>query len=781
MKNYFIISFLRNMKKNKMFSFINIFGLAIGLAFSLMVFAWVHNMYSVDKFHSNIDRIYQVMEHQTYSDGNILTTRATPGVLGPEFEKEVPEVELAARATWDYNMISSTDDNSVRQVIRFTDPNFLKIFSFPVLEGFPSLNEPNEAVITKKAALELFNSVNVVGKTMTLNGSEDYKISAVLDLDKSKSSIDFDVLVPFQPYYDHNQWMHTWGNNNTLCYVLLKENVDYNIVNSKISDFIKKRVEGSVVDLFLYPFKDIFLKGSFRRKVEKGGQIENLKIFIVIAVFLLIIACINFMNLSTAQSVKKAKETGIRKVIGASRISLIRNYLFTTLIYAVLAVVAGLVLVELMLPYFNSISPLEVEVPYDSLIFWIGVVSIVLITTLMSGIYPAIYLSNFKAVSILKGKIEKGKSALRFRQLLVVVQFSLSIILITGTIFTHNQLKYMRNKNIGMDKDRIIFYYPHQSLFKKFDSWKNEIEKLPGIELVTRSDQSPIRVANNTGDPVWEGKNPDDHVIFDVVRVGEDFTETVGIKISKGRSWDGRATDSLGFVINDEAAKLMGMKNPVGEKLSFWGKNGTVIGVFEGVHTGSLRGPIAPTILNYDPLNTWRVLVKFEPFQEEAALASLQSLHSEFDKVGPFEYSFMHDEYDNLYKNEEIVGKLAGVFTIVAIIISCLGLFGLASFSAEQRTKEIGIRKVLGSSVNSIVFSFNASFIKLLIISTIIAVPIIYFILDIWLNDFTYHLPLKASIFILGSISAFLVAIITVSYHALKAAHANPVNALKND
>ncbi|WP_175402753.1 ABC transporter permease [Mangrovivirga cuniculi] len=769
------------MKKNKMFSFINIFGLAIGFAFSLIVLVWIHNMYSVDKFHTKADRIYQVMEHQTYSDGNILTTRSTPGIMGPEFEKEVPEVEKTARVSWGYDMVTSFQDNSVRQLIRFSDPSFHDIFSFPIIEGFPSLVEPNQAVISKKAALELFNSVNVVGKTFTVNGNEDYKITAVIELNEAKSSIFFDVLLPFQPHYEKSPWLQNWSSNNTPCYALLSENADYKEVNKKVVDFIKKRDEGSVVEIFLYPFTDAYLKGSFEGKEEKGGQIENLKIFIVIAAFLLIIASINFMNLSTAQSTKKAKETGIRKVIGASRISLIKNYLIATFIYAALAVLLGLVLVELMLPFFNTISPIEVSVPYHSWIFWVILLLIVLITTLMSGIYPAVYLSDFKPVNILKGKLEKGKSALRFRQFLVVFQFTLSIILISGTLFTHKQLNYMRNKNIGMDKDRILYYYPHHSILEKFEAWKNTVEKLPGIEVVSRADQNPIRISNNSGDPTWEGKNPDDVILFDVVRVGEDFIETMGIKIDKGKSWDGRATDSLRFIINDEAAALMGMEEPVGQKLSFWGKEGTIIGVFKDVHTGSLRRPIAPTILNYDPKGSWRVLVRFEPGQEDQALESLRLIHGEFDQISPFDYEFMHDDYDRLYKNEEVIGKLTGVFTLVAIIISCLGLFGLASFSAEQRTKEIGIRKVMGSSVKDIVLNFNLSFIKLVLISIVIAIPAIYLLLQKWLEDFTYHLPVSMSIFILGSAVTFFVAILTITYHALKAARTNPVNALKNE
>ncbi|WP_271711674.1 ABC transporter permease [Marinigracilibium pacificum] len=769
------------MKKNKMFSFINIIGLAIGFAFSLLVLAWVHNMYSVDKFHSNIDRLYQVMEHQTYSDGSIMTTRSTPGIFGPEFQKEIPEVEKAARMTWYYHMISSYEKNSVRQLIRHTEPEFLEIFSFEAIDGIPSLSETNHAVITEKAAIELFNSKNVVGKTFTLNGEEDYEVTAVIKLDEHKSSIEFDVLIPFKPYFEANDWMHSWGNNNTLCYVLLAENANYNDVNNKVIDFIKKREEGSVVEIFIYPFKDVYLKGLFKDKVERGGQVESLKIFVVIAVFLLVIASINFMNLSTARSVKKAKETGIRKVIGASRISLIRNYLISTFIYALIAILVGLVMVELMLPFFNSISPMEITIPYSSVIFWVGLLGVLFLTALMSGIYPAIYLSDFRPVSVLKGKVEKGKSALRFRQVLVVVQFSLSIILITGTMFTYQQINYIKNKNIGMDKDRILFYFPHSTFYEKFDIWKNQIEDMPGIESVSRVDQNPIRVGNSTGDPEWDGKNPNDKVLFDVMNVGKDFNKTMGIKIDKGRSWDGRNTDSLDFVINEEAAKLMGMKNPIGENLSFWGKKGTIIGMFKNVHTGSLKRPIAPTILNFDPKKTYRTVIKFKPNEETAALESMKAIHSNYDKITPFDYEFMNEAYNKLYKNEEVIGKLSGVFTIVAIIISCLGLFGLASFSAEQRTKEIGIRKVLGSSVKSIVLSFNSSFIKLVFISTIIAIPIIYILLKNWLENFTYHLPLNAPVFILGAFVAFLVAIITVTYHALRAAQTNPVNALKSE
>ncbi|QCK14588.1 ABC transporter permease [Mangrovivirga cuniculi] len=781
MNNYFINAFLRNMKKNKLFFFINIFGLAIGFAFSLMVFIWVFQMYSVDKFHSEIDRIYQVLEHQSFTDGTSMTSRSTPGLFAEEFKRDIPGVNLAARSTWDYNMVTAYQDNSVKQSIRYVDPEFLDIFSFPVLDGAPSLEESSDAIISKQAAIELFGLEDVVGKTFILNGQEQYTVSAVLDVDKNASSIQFDVLLPMQPYFDQNPWLHKWGNNTLLTYTLLDKGVDYQEVSSKARHMVRNHISGTNVEMFLYPFSDIYLKGTFENKEEKGGLITTLNTFIVIAAVLLLIACINFMNLSTAQSMKTAKNTGIRKVIGASRFSLIKSNLLSTLIYTVTAILLGLVLVELSLPVFNTISPISISVPYYSPIFWLGTFIILLLTTLLSGIYPAFYLTNFKPVKVLKNEVEKGKSALKFRQTLVVVQFSLSIILIIGTIFTYKQLEFLRTKSIGMDKENVLFYYPGVPLFEKFDSWKTEIESMQGIEKVSRVDENPVRVGSSTGDVIWDGKKPDEMVLFKVLKVGHDFTDVMGIDIKSGRSFNKLYNDSVSYLINNVAAELMGMKDPVGNRLNFRNTEGKIIGVFEDVHTSSLKSAIPPTIITLNTNYVFRAVVRFPEGQESQALASLKSIHNKYDQVTPFDYKFMDEEYDQLYKNEEVLGKLSGVFTMVAIIISCLGLFGLASFSAEQRTKEIGIRKVLGSSIKDIVINFNLSFVKLVLIAAIIAIPICYFILTDWVRDFAYHISLDILVFLVGSGIAFLVAVGTVTYHALKVANTNPVNALKSE
>ncbi|MCX2742616.1 ABC transporter permease [Mangrovivirga sp. M17] len=769
------------MKKNKMFSFINIFGLAIGFAFSLMIFIWVFNMYSVDKFHSNIDRIYQVLEHHPFNDGTAMTSRSTPGMFAVEFKRDIPGVELAARSTWDYNMVTSFENNTVKQSIRYVDPEFLDIFSFPVWDGTPSLKKSTDAVISKQAAIELFGVENVVGKTFLLDGEDQYTVSAVLEVNKDASSIQFDVLLPMQPYFDQNPWLHKWGNNTLLTYALLDENTDYKDVSSKAKHMVRNHISGTNVEMFLYPFRDVYLKGTFENKKEKGGLISTLNIFIIIAAVLLLIACINFMNLSTAQSMKTAKNTGIRKVIGASRFSLIKNNLATTLIYTVIAILLGLTIVELTLPVFNTISPISINVPYDSPIFWIGTLMILLVTTIVSGIYPAIYLTNFKPVKVLKNEIEKGKSALKFRQVLVVIQFSLSIILIIGTMFTYKQLEFLRNKSIGMDKENVLFYYPGVSLFEKFDTWKTEIESMQGIDVVSRVDENPVRVGSSTGDVIWDGKKPDEINSFKVLKVGYDFENVLGIDIEEGRSFDELFNDSTSYLINDVAAELMGMDNPVGNRLNFRNTEGKIIGVFKDVHTNSLKAEIPPTIITLDTDYVFRAIVRFKEGQEKQALASLSAIHPKYDQVAPFDYQFMDEEYDQLYKNEEILGKLSGVFTFVAIIISCLGLFGLASFSAEQKTKEIGIRKVLGSSIKDIVLNFNMSFVKLVLISAVIAIPVSYFILTDWIGEFAYHITLNFLVFIIGSGIAFIVAISTVTYHALKVASTNPVNALKNE
>jgi putative ABC transport system permease protein len=784
--NYLKIA-LRNLWRNKIFSFINIFGLALGMSFSLLIYLWIQDELQVDGFHENNDRLFRMMETQYYDDGKILNTSSCPGLLADALKKEIPEVAKAAMTTWDINELLSVGEKSNKEKGMYAGADFVEMFSYKVLKGNPKtmLDAPNKIVITEKIAKNYFGNQNPVGKTMRMNNQQDFQVSGVLRDVPQNSSVKFDFLLPYIYFLSQNDWAKDWGNNGPRCVVMLHAKVDYKKVNAKIKNFLmpKKDKGDSKIELFLHPYSLGYLYGKFTNGKQDGGRIEYVQVFSLIALFILLIAAINFMNLATARSVKRAKEVGIRKVIGAYRESLVAQFMGEAILTVFLAMILSLLLVEFALPMFNTLTQKKLGLPILAPIFWLKALLFVVILGAFSGSYPALFLSSLQPVKILKGALKFKPSATLFRKGLVVFQFTLSVILIISTLVIYQQTQYIQHKNLGIDRENIIFQWLEGDLVKNFTSYKNELLQMPGIQSITTATQIPIEVGNSTTGVEWEGKDPKAKILFSNVGVTYDFIKTHSIKLLAGRDFSPEyGTDTSNIIINEAAAKAMNLREPVGKSVTFWGNKGKIIGLMKDFHLQSLHTKIDPLILFHRHTPQWgNILVKTQAGKTKEALASMEKISKKFNPKFPFTYQFIDETFKRQYRSEAIVEQLAFYFAFLGIFISCLGLFGLAMFTAEQRTKEIGIRKVLGASVSSIITLLSQDFLKLVLIATVVAFPIAWWALSGYLQGFAYHIDLSWGVFILAGFLAVCIALFTVIFQAIKASHVNPVEVLKSE
>ncbi|HLY72024.1 MAG TPA: FtsX-like permease family protein, partial [Puia sp.] len=581
-----------------------------------------------------------------------------------------------------------------------------------------------------------------------------------------------------------------WASNNFQTYIRLSETADVKKVEAQINDFMQPRLNknnGVKTQAGLQRFGERYLHNIFVNGKPVDGRIEYVRIFSWVAVFILIIACINFMNLSTARSLKRAKEVGLRKVAGSGRAYLIAQFFCESLMFSFLAMIVSVILMYLLLPAFNYFTGKNISSPLTQISFWSSLILLVWITGLVAGTYPALYLSSLKPVRILKGKIHFTRGAVFFRQSLTVFQFVLSIFLIVSTIVISRQVNYIQNTHLGYDRENLIYIRIEGELSdpKKYLLFKNEASKMPGISMIDRSTETPHAMDFIVDDAInWEGKQKNDHVGFAPASVGFDFVKLMNLKIARGRDFSRAiATDSTdAFMVNQEAVKEMGMKNPIGKWISAWQKKGHIIAVLKDYHAQSLRDPIKPVILDVKEYEYFgMIMVKTKPGETKAALAALSKMYKNINPNYPFSYQFVDEEYQKLYTSEMIISKLSVAFATLAILISCLGLLGLVMFSAEQRVKEIGIRKVLGASLNNIVAIFSKDFLKLVVIAFLIAAPLAWYIMNRWLDDFAYRENISWWIFLLAGISSLFIALATIGYQAFKSARANPVKSLRTE
>jgi len=788
LKNFFKVA-IRNLWKHKGYSFLNIFGLAMGMTCSLLILLWIQDERTVDAWHTKGDRLYRVYERQYY-DGKVESGYYTPGLLSVEMKKVLPEVELASGFTWEDDNTFQVGEKILKERGCSAGSDFFQMFSYPLLEGNPAtaLPGPMGIAISRKMAVDFFGSPReAIGKPIRYQNKKNFTVTAVFENVPEASSAKFDYLLNWDNFLDDNGWAKEWGNNGPGTLLLLRKDANADLVRKKITHFLnnynKEQDKSFRVELGMQRTRDMYLHSTFKNGEVAGGRIEYVRLFSIVAIFILLIACINFMNLTTARSVKRAKEIGIRKVVGAVRPALIRQFISEAVLLAFFSMILALGLLVLVLPFFNQMTGKHIAFPYGSSSFWLWMAALTLVTGAIAGSYPALFLSSFQPIRVLKGSLKFGGGAAWLRKGLVVFQFVLSIVLIIGTIVVASQVNYVRTMNLGYDRENLVYIPLEGDLTGKYKTFKEEALRLPGVSDVSRITQDPTQIENTTYGVDWDGKDPNVRPMFTQVSVGYDMSRTLRLQFVAGRDFSPDfATDSVGYIINESALKKIGYKDPIGKRLTFWQKKGTIVGVLKDFHFNSLHEPIQPLIIRLQDAEVWgNALVRTKAGQTKQALVELERLCRGLNPKFPFTYRFADEEYQKLYKSEAIVHSLSNCFAFLAIFISCLGLLGLAMFTAEQRTKEFGIRKVLGARVGTLFGLLSKEFLLLVLIAFVVASPLAWWAMHAWLQNFAYHIAVQWWVFLLAGGAALLIALVTVSFQALKVAVANPVKSLRTE
>jgi ABC-type antimicrobial peptide transport system permease subunit len=787
LRNFFKITY-RNIIRSKGFSVINISGLAIGMASAMLILLWVQNELSYDRFYKNADRLYQSWNRSKGNNG-IDCWNVTPKPLALALKQDYPEIEKATRVGWDEAILFGVGDKKINIKGTMVDPDFLTMFEFPLLKGNmnTALDKPEDIIITEKTAKALFGNEDAIGKTIRLDNKFDHRVSAVMKNLPNNTQFDFEFLLPWSYMKKINQDDSNWGSNSTRNYTLLKPNTNIASLNVKIKDIIIRHGEkGWTTQSFLYPVSQLHLYSNFENGIPVGGKIEKVRVFILIAAFILLIACINFMNMSTARSEKRAKEVGIRKVVGAQKQSLIGQFLGESILIALIAGAFALIIVQISLPAFNHLTTKELVIEYNHIYFWLSFFGFILFTGIVAGSYPAFFLSSFRPVSVLKGPFKKANALVTPRKVLVVLQFTFAITLIVCTIIIEKQIKYAQERETGYNKNNVINTFIMGDVLKNYDLIKNDLIS-KGIALGVSKTSAPLTEGWSSGGASWQGQNPNDRTEFNFYNTDGDLIKTAGLQLIQGRDIDLKnyPTDSTAVVLNEAAVKVMGFKNPIGQTIDHgaWGVDWHVIGVVKDFILESPYQPVKPMVIQ-GPKADWlnNIHIKLNSANSTAKnLEATEKIFKQYNPQYPFDYHFVDDDYAKKFSDEQATGTLTTFFAGLTIFISCLGLFGLATYMAENRIKEIGVRKVLGASVTSITTLLSKDFVKLVIIAIVIASPIAWWSMNKWLAVYPYHIYISWWIFLAAGLIAVLIAIATVSFQAIKAAISNPVKSLKTE
>lgn len=789
LKNYLKIV-LRHIRKYKGYTFINIFGLALGMACCILILMWVYHEINFDKFHKNGDRIYRILQHIQYSE--VVTWAINQGPLAPALKDEIPEIQEAVR----YKNTGWRMKYNNQAFVRYggyVDPEFLTMFDFPLIKGNPAtvLSDPYSVVITEKLAETIFGNEDPIGKVITLADEYDIQVTGVLKNIRDDSHLQFDFLATMAFAKELGYTVDIWTNSTFNTYVMLSENVTQKQVEEKIYNFLdEKPTLEDWEKLTLQPLKDIHLSSGIGFENAVTMNIQYVIIFFAAALFILIIACINFVNLSTARSALRSREVGLRKVVGARRGQLIRQFFSESTTFTLIAFMITLGLIVLLLPLFNQLSEkaFTIDLILNPVIL-LGVLAVILLAGLLSGIYPAIVLSSYRSVDVLKGTLKAGRKGGGFRHTLVVFQFVISIFLLIGTLVIYSQIRFMQTRNIGYDKENLVQINMRGDIRQKYPAFKQELLKNPHILKVASARSQPTYgVTFSNSRWRWDGKNPEKDVLFRVTYVDEDYISTFGIELLEGRSFSREfVSDSNAIIINQTAARAMGMEHPVGQIVQYDWQDGypfPIVGLVKDFNFMSMRTAIEPMIYLlqggvFSSPEPNFVFVRIQPKNIRETIRDIEQTWKALEDDREFQYTFLDDAFTKLYRNEERIGHLLRVFTVLATFISCLGLFGLASFMAMRRTKEIGIRKVLGASIPSTLMLLVREFTKWIIIANCIAWPLTYFAMQKWLQSFAYRTTIHIWIFALTGFITLLIALLSVSYQTIKAARANPVESLR--
>ena len=786
-KNYFKIA-LKNIVHHKAYSIINISGLAIGMACSILILLWVQNELSYDRFHTKADQLYRL----TCNAGEFKAA-VSPAGMGEGLQSQMPEIKSVVRLSKPAtNLFEVGNQKFEEKNIFYADSNFLQEFSFPLVKGnaTTAMQRPESVLISEDMAKKYFGSGDAIGKTIRNNNKENLVVTGILQNVPANSHLQFDFILPISSIAGSNYDLKNkvWGNFNYYTYIRLDKSVPRTAASiskliRRIKQIYKAHNAEMKIDFQLQPITDIHLHSALQIDLPGHGNIQYVNIFFVIAIFILVVACINFMNLSTARSVRRAKEVGLRKVVGARRSQLIAQFLGESLIISFLSLLIAVGLVWLVLPAFNLLAEKELAIHLFDPKLLGALLGIALLTGLISGSYPALYLSGFKPVKVLKGKMKPGAGNLLFRNGLVVTQFVVSIILLAGTAVVYKQLNFIKSKNLGFEKSNLLYIPMTGDIWGKQQALKNSLKQNPATSDFTVISDIPTNLVTGTIDVRWEGKDPNSQVVIPSIDVDENFIDAFQMKMLSGRSFsEDFKGDSSNYVLNEKAVQVMGMRvnNAVGKSLTFDETKGTIIGVVKDFNFKPLQYAIEPLVLRR---NKWGgiMVVRTAPGKTETAIKDLQKIYSELNPAYPFTYNFLDKDLDNQYRGEQKIGSIFNLFAILAIFISCLGLYGLSAFMAEQRTKEIGVRKVLGASVFNIVYLLSGNFTRLILIAMAVAIPVSWLAINSWLKSFAYRIDISWTIFLIASATALFIAWFTVSYESIKAAIANPVKSLRTE
>ncbi|MBT1689826.1 ABC transporter permease [Dawidia soli] len=776
MISHYITIGLRAIRKDAVYSSLNIAGLAIGLTAFILIFLWVKSELSYDRFNDRAHQLYRVVENQYYANNEVFPVAVTPGPLGPHLKETFPDV-VSATHLMPITFMLQSNELAFYHSGMMVHPVFLDMFSYTFAKGSAkkALSKVEDLVITESLAKKYFGNEDPIGKVFRIHNN-DFTVSAVLHDVPEMSHLKFDYLVHYDAYKRFGwTFPQNWNSNNGYTYVMLRPETDHEAMTGKIRGVLQKQNVTYKVDLFLQPLTSIHLHSNFTADVSGHGDIQYVYIFSFAGIFILLIACINFMNLSTAKSAQRSKEVGMRKAIGAQRSQLIRQFLFESIVLSFIALGIALVLVETLLPAFNLVSGKQLEFHPASSVVLLTLPAVTLMTGIIAGSYPAFFLSGFNTVSVLKGTSKTGRGAVMFRKILVTAQFCISILLITGTIVVFDQLNFIRSKKLGFEKQNVVGFTPLPDR-EKFKDFKEALLATGGVSAVTISSNNLTYVASSGADFEWEGKTSDKKVLLHTLAVDPDFVETFQIKMVEGRDFSSDiASDGSAVILNEEAIRQMGIEDPVNKR---WGEKGKIIGVIKDFHFKSVHEKIEPLVI-FNDIGYGKIYARLNGPNAQESIAAIERTFSKFAPDHPFEYSFLDDDFDHLYTAEQRTGRLFNYFACIAIFVSCLGLFGLVMFATEQRTKEIGVRKVLGASVSSVVTLISVDFIKLVLMANIITIPVSLYAMNRWLSGFAYHVDIHWTTFAIAGVTSVGIALITMAYQSLKAAWTNPVKALR--
>jgi len=786
-KNFLLIA-IRNISRHKVFTFLNVSGLAVGMTASLLILLWVQDELSFEKYHKNAKNIYRVEEDQFYS-GERYHVTVTPHPSGPVWKEKIPEINEQTRINRLPRMLLRQDDKVFfENSIIAADSGMYRMFSFKMLLGDPmtALSAPHSIVLTQKLAKKYFGEMNPVGKTLTLENKYQLTVTGVMKDLPNNSIFAFEGVLPYSFLSEIGATNNSWGSNSILTFVLLGSNPDIDAVNKKLTDIVLENNPETTTKFVLFPLVDIHLHAQFGFG-DRKGQIVAVIIFSLIALFILLIACINFINLSTAKASARGKEIGIKKVAGANQMTMVIQFMMESLLLVAIALILALILVGLSLNIFNNISGKSFSLTdLFQLKFIISFIIVGLLAGLISGIYPALYLSSFKPVTVLKGETISGKGSGRLRKFLVIIQFILSILIATTSVFLYRQLKFMQEKDLGFDKENLICIPMTDNMKPKYYSLKNELLNETLIQGVTSSRMNPVRIGSNSGGASWDGKDPEKQVLIGNNAIDYDYLKTMRMELIAGRDFSKDypsdiVKDTTGnFLINEEVARIMGVDDPVGKNFSFMGFRGTIIGVMKNFHFKGADQPIEPIAFALtEPRWLSNILIRLTPGKTTESLKAVENIWKQVIPEYPFEYTFIDQDYENLFRGGTRLSQLLKYFTILAVIIACLGLYGLSSYSAERRTNEIGIRKVMGAGSFTVIYSLSKEFLFLILISIVVAMPLGWIIVKNLLKQFAYRIDMSILVFAGIAIGAVVVAMLTVSFQAYKATGINPAEALK--